>query len=307
MDDMSLQGQQSPTHDVPSSPTSGSAFDGREMTSLPHPSQRPSAHRPSLSGDGLLLPPSPTAMRRSRSRGSISSRGHRHTLSDAESMAGHSLNRTLVSPTGSHHSSQGSGGSDQYLGGDLHGPGLIRARSAPGPGAQRTRRRAGTPYEQPEAHSNIIGAVPLDIPAYNVASDSATPDCTDGSSPSSLNERGVAMPAMLTAAEKMHKNPAKYQCPQCHASFTAKNSCKRHIASHLGEKRFTCSKLGCGQLFSDDGDRKRHEMTSKKHATTYTLEAIFPCPGIEPLPRHGFSCDEIIGKINRTTAQLPQA
>ncbi|KZP02497.1 hypothetical protein FIBSPDRAFT_1055838 [Athelia psychrophila] len=137
----------------------------------------------------------------------------------------------------------------------------------------------------------MLGAVPLGIPAYNVASDSTTPDCTDGSSPSSLNEREVAMPAMLTAAEKRRKNPAKYQCPQCHASFAAENSRKRHITSHLGQKRFMCSKLGCGQLFSDDGDRKRHEMTSKKHAAMYTLEPTFPRPGIEPLLRHGLSCD----------------
>ncbi|KZP02574.1 hypothetical protein FIBSPDRAFT_969833 [Athelia psychrophila] len=165
---MSVQGRQSPTHDMTSSPTPGFAFDGREMTLPPHSSQRISFHRSSLSGGGLLLPPSPTALRRSHSRGSISS----------------------------------------------------------------------TSYW-------------------------TTPDCTDDSSASSLNERGLATPAMLAAAEKRRKNPAKYQCLHCHALFTTESSCKRH----LGEKRLPCSKPGCGQLFSNDDDRKRHEMKSKKHAT----------------------------------------
>ncbi|KZP33717.1 hypothetical protein FIBSPDRAFT_204293 [Athelia psychrophila] len=80
-------------------------------------------------------------------------------------------------------------------------------------------------------------------------------------------QHGVATPVMLAAAEKRRKNPVKYQCLHCHALFIAENSRKRHIASHLGEKRFTCSNPGCGQLFSNDDDCKRHEMKSKKHAT----------------------------------------
>ncbi|KZP33709.1 hypothetical protein FIBSPDRAFT_1035731 [Athelia psychrophila] len=168
---MSPQGQRSPTDDEASSPTSSFAFDGREMALPTHLSQPPAAHRSSRSGDGLLLPPAPTALRRSHNRGSISSRGHRHTLSDAESMAGHYFNPTLVSPTGSHHTSQGSGGSDQFLGGD-QGPGLIRVRPAPGSRPQRIQRRATTPYERPKAHSNILGAMPPDTPTYNRATGS---------------------------------------------------------------------------------------------------------------------------------------
>ncbi|KZP15780.1 hypothetical protein FIBSPDRAFT_935042 [Athelia psychrophila] len=92
------------------------------------------AHHSNLSRDSILLPLPPTVLRRSHSRGSISSRGHRETSSDAESIAGHYFNSTLVSPTDSHHGSQGSSSGNQLLGGDLHGPGLLHARSAPGPG-----------------------------------------------------------------------------------------------------------------------------------------------------------------------------
>lgn len=198
----------------------------------PHP-QHPHPHRASFSGsgDGLLLPPSPTQLRRSHSRGYISKgMGHRHTLSDIEG-AGHYFNTTLPSPTLSQHSSHGSGGSDQFLGVDLHGPGLIRARSAPGPGpyGKLHSGRPRTPYERPEPHFNELGATPIEIPAYHgPVSGATTPDYTGGSSPSSFNEgRGVATPAMLAAAEKRRKNPAKYQCPQCPAKFTAENSRKR--------------------------------------------------------------------------------
>ncbi|KZP15779.1 hypothetical protein FIBSPDRAFT_795210, partial [Athelia psychrophila] len=157
----------------------------------------------------------------------------------------------------------------------------LRARS----GLQRIQRRAGTPYEQPE---DILGTVPLGIPAYSMADGLMTPDHTEGwsSSSSSLNERGVATPAMLTtrratrpmldASGARRRIPAKYHCPHCHDSFTAAHSLTRHIAGHLGIKRFECSKLGCGKRFMNDSDRKRHEK-SKKHAPESTL----PRPEIE--------------------------
>jgi len=39
-----------------------------------------------------------------------------------------------------------------------------------------------------------------------------------------------------------------------------------HESSHSGEKPYVCTKKGCGQTFSNDDDRKRHENKSKKHA-----------------------------------------
>ena len=42
--------------------------------------------------------------------------------------------------------------------------------------------------------------------------------------------------------------------------------CLGHESSHSGEKPYICTKDGCGQSFSNDDDRKRHENKSKKHA-----------------------------------------
>lgn len=228
MNNMHNQNQSSSSYGaVPSGNIPFTGGNARDMVMRPAP---PTHH----SSSDFLSPPSPSSLRRTRS--SRGPTGHRHTLSDVPSSS-HSFN-----PNQPLALSQGSGSpiSDQFLGVDFHGPGLMRSRSAPDQGKVGMRGRS--PYERPSSQTGMHNATaPLDIiPRYvdgrslQAANGSTTPDLAPTSSPSSINEgRGVATPAMLAAAEKRRKNPAKYKCPQCGSSFTAENSRKRVFLSSI--------------------------------------------------------------------------
>jgi len=204
------------------------------------PPTRLTLHHRSAS-DFLSVPPSPTLIRngRSNSRGPM---GHRSTISEGSNVF---FNPIMMKPD-----------SPIYLGDELRGRGLSRAKSAP---SSKAISRGKSPYDRPASHADI--APRLQIPSFNGAS---TPEL-ESPSPSSAKDV-VATVAMVQASEKRRKREANYFCPQCNASFTTENSRKRHGSSHSGEKPFVCTKEGCGQTFSNDDDRKRHENKSKKHA-----------------------------------------
>jgi hypothetical protein len=93
---------------------------------------------------------------------------------------------------------------------------------------------------------------------------------------------------MIQASARRRTREANYFCSQCGNSFTTENSRKRvfcsisigldgkfltrlifhrsRIALTVARRHTSCSFTGCGQTFSNDDDRKRHENKSKKHA-----------------------------------------
>ncbi|KAI6107958.1 hypothetical protein F5141DRAFT_88542 [Pisolithus sp. B1] len=79
----------------------------------------------------------------------------------------------------------------------------------------------------------------------------------------------IATQAMLQANERRRKHEAQFRCEECHQTFTAQFSLKRHRQSHTGERRFKCSIPGCDQSFFNNSDCKRHEKSKKRHPNLF--------------------------------------
>jgi len=201
---------------------------------------KPTHHR--STSDFLAPPPTMARGARSHSRGP---RGHRFTISEGSD--------PFLSPHASPESSI-------FLGDDLRGRGLARAKTAP---STKSISRGKSPYERPA--SQTAAGTRLVIPMYaGPISGQSSPDL-ECPSPGSIKDV-VATDAMIQASVRRRTREANYFCSQCGNSFTTENSRKRHESSHSGEKPYSCSFSGCGQTFSNDDDRKRHENKSKKHA-----------------------------------------
>jgi hypothetical protein len=202
---------------------------------------KPTHHR---STSDFLAPPSLTMTRgaRSYSRGH---RGHRFTISEGADP----YLSTHLSPE-----------SSMFLGDDLRGRGLARAKTAP---SVKSISRGRSPYERPPSQTAV--GTSLVIPMFTgPISGQSTPE-PECPSPGSIKDV-VATDAMIQASARRRTRVANYFCSQCGNSFTTENSRKRHEYSHSGEKPYVCSFTDCGQTFSNDDDRKRHENKSKKHA-----------------------------------------
>ncbi|KAI6034794.1 hypothetical protein EDC04DRAFT_2199290 [Pisolithus marmoratus] len=57
----------------------------------------------------------------------------------------------------------------------------------------------------------------------------------------------------------------QFKCEDCHQTFTAQFSLKRHQMSHTGERRFACSFPGCNQRFFNNSDCECHEKNKQRH------------------------------------------
>jgi hypothetical protein len=167
---------------------------GHDMSSM-----RPTHHRTS---SDFLYPPTISRDGRSHSRGPG---GHRSTISEGSS--------GFLSPDLSPEASM-------YLGDDLRGRGLARARSAP---SSKPVFRGKSPYDRPTSQTEITR---LEIPSFNgTLSGQSTPE---PESPSPSSAKGVvATDAMVQASLKRRKREANFFCIQCGASFTTENSKKR--------------------------------------------------------------------------------
>lgn len=217
------------TSHLPGSPVDGNSS-GYHSPASPHSGycsspQRQASPNPAGNFDNnLLVPPSPHLERR-RSFGH--SRRHAHTFSEGSVPF---LLTTAGNPD------------TMYLGADILGPGLHRNKSAPS---------TALPYARPpsrEPSPNRFGAI--DIPNisnsnrhsrnlsgpvgemsfikwgeehYGIPA-SAKPGSSPGGSDSS---KSVATEAMKQAAAERRRNPARFQCTMCDATFTAENSRKR--------------------------------------------------------------------------------
>jgi DNA-directed RNA polymerase subunit RPC12/RpoP len=62
----------------------------------------------------------------------------------------------------------------------------------------------------------------------------------------------------LTRHYKIHSGAKPYKCAECGKTFREKSSHKRHLQSHTGEKPYLCDSLGCGKVFADNANRRRH-------------------------------------------------
>ncbi|KAI6042501.1 hypothetical protein EDC04DRAFT_2658441 [Pisolithus marmoratus] len=125
-----------------------------------------------------------------------------------------------------------------------------------------TGRRAGHPYlHRHHVSYESIPAADHVLPTHDMGHHRSY-------SASSQRTR-IATQAMLDANERRRVHEAQFECEECHQTFTAQFSLKRHQQSHTGERRFMCSIPGCNQKFFNNSDCKRHEKSKKRHPNHY--------------------------------------
>jgi hypothetical protein len=164
-------------------------------------SMRPNTHHRSSSD--YLSPPIMNRNGRSHSRGPG---GHRSTISEGS--------RAFIM-AGEHNPDV-----SLFLGDDLRGRGLARAKSAP---SSKAAFRGKSPYDRPASHTEITR---LEIPIFSGSfSGQSTPEL-ESPSPSSAKDV-VATDAMIQASVKRRKRDANFFCMLCNASFTTENSKRR--------------------------------------------------------------------------------
>ncbi|KAG7089237.1 hypothetical protein E1B28_010936 [Marasmius oreades] len=97
----------------------------------------------------------------------------------------------------------------------------------------------------------------IDVPVEGIASTSAA---TSPLSSDSEHKDIVASNKIVDASYKRRKKPdekARFVCPICRHTFTAKHNLNNHINSHNGVKPFRCDV--CKQTFTTSGTAKRHQ------------------------------------------------
>ncbi|KAI6025853.1 hypothetical protein F5J12DRAFT_780637 [Pisolithus orientalis] len=96
----------------------------------------------------------------------------------------------------------------------------------------------------------------------------------------SISRGRIATQAMLDANARRRVHDAQFTCGECHQTFTAQFSLKRHQRSHTGERLFQCSIPGCGQKFYNSSDCKRHEKSKKRLAVVASNSSTWPAAEI---------------------------
>ncbi|KAI6094981.1 hypothetical protein EDD16DRAFT_785346 [Pisolithus croceorrhizus] len=103
------------------------------------------------------------------------------------------------------------------------------------------------------------------LPTRDLILPSLAPGHHRSHSTPSTSRSCIATQAMLQPNERRRKHKTRFRCEECHQTFTAQFSLKRHQQSHSGERGFKCSIPGCGQSFLNNIDCKRHEKNKKCH------------------------------------------
>ncbi|KAK7460450.1 hypothetical protein VKT23_009172 [Stygiomarasmius scandens] len=75
----------------------------------------------------------------------------------------------------------------------------------------------------------------------------------------------VGSDKILKASGDRRKNDAKFKCPICFNSFTAKHNLTNHLNSHNGVRPYECA--GCGASFTTKGTFQRHASKCKNKAS----------------------------------------
>ncbi|KAF7424032.1 hypothetical protein PC9H_009332 [Pleurotus ostreatus] len=73
----------------------------------------------------------------------------------------------------------------------------------------------------------------------------------------------VGSEAMTYAANLRRQTSARFYCPHCPSSFTARHNHRNHILAHSGQRPFRCDV--CNASFTTSGDLRRHKRT-RRHA-----------------------------------------
>jgi hypothetical protein len=167
-------------------------------------SMRPNTHHRSSSD--FLSPPIMSRGGRSHSRGPG---GHRSTISEGSS----AFMAAEYNPEAS-----------LFLGDDLRGRGLARAKSAP---SSKAIFRGKSPYDRPASQTEITR---LEIPIFSGSFSGRSSPELESPSPSSAKDV-VATDAMIQASIKRRKRDANFFCLLCNASFTTENSKRRTFQS----------------------------------------------------------------------------
>ncbi|KII89739.1 hypothetical protein PLICRDRAFT_563049 [Plicaturopsis crispa FD-325 SS-3] len=100
-----------------------------------------------------------------------------------------------------------------------------------------------------------------------------------GGSLTSIARPVVATSNVVQANHNRRKNKANFYCPVdgCGGSFTRKDSLRRHLISHTGERHHIC--IHCRHAFYNRDDKKRHER--EQHTDLNRLNGQF---GSVPAP-----------------------
>ncbi|KAJ7472764.1 hypothetical protein FB451DRAFT_302690 [Mycena latifolia] len=73
--------------------------------------------------------------------------------------------------------------------------------------------------------------------------------------------RQVASPASVQASTSRRKKPAKFRCPHCPSSFTARHNLRHHVNAHTGARPYHCAV--CGTHYTTPSVLTRHLKTCR--------------------------------------------
>ncbi|THU81383.1 hypothetical protein K435DRAFT_693689 [Dendrothele bispora CBS 962.96] len=86
-----------------------------------------------------------------------------------------------------------------------------------------------------------------------------------GMTPEGGYKETVGSDKILKASGDRRKNDAKFKCPICGNSFTAKHNLTNHLNSHNGIRPYDCK--ACGASFTTKGTFQRHATKCRNKAT----------------------------------------
>eukprot|EP00829_Urostomides_striatus_P002862 TRINITY_DN1321_c0_g1_i1.p1 TRINITY_DN1321_c0_g1~~TRINITY_DN1321_c0_g1_i1.p1 ORF type:complete len:191 (-),score=50.39 TRINITY_DN1321_c0_g1_i1:35-571(-) len=71
-----------------------------------------------------------------------------------------------------------------------------------------------------------------------------------------------------------HMNERKHKCPHCNKGFALAQYLREHIHTHTGEKPFACTFPGCGKRFRQAGKLSMHKKDHNQAASNKTKSEI---------------------------------
>jgi uncharacterized Zn-finger protein len=73
--------------------------------------------------------------------------------------------------------------------------------------------------------------------------------------------KGFIMQSDCNAHEECHSNELKHTCSECNKQFNTVKNLRNHMAVHFVEKTIACPAEGCGKMFRNQRDCRRHNET----------------------------------------------